>query len=375
MSLRDQSIESLLGSLRACHEPTPGDRRRVRASLDVALAEGVVGDEGGVCREGAAEREETSGVHSRPRVAFVARRGSGVERPRWRARVRRSQLLVGAIALAAAAAIAVVAFARPASFGTGRLADALPPRSAGDLLPQTRTPLRPEPLRLEPIHAAALPSALGASSQSLAAERPCVRWPCFADSPASGWSLAGAQLAVPAAGRDPGLQRPGVHQAAPLLRDADSSGRARRVARLEVVPTLAVDVAREGAAVGVGVRVAVPVTKKRELSLQATAERFEADARRWRSRWALGTGFCWSPVQGTLEVALCGTLGYERERAELKREQAWRVTAGAEAHAVWRLTPSTGVYLAVQTVSPVAGDRLRERGAVMRLVAGPQFSF
>lgn len=372
MSQRDPALESLLQSLRGCHEPAPDDRHRVRAALDDVLVEASVGPvrlHGAESHDGCCE-EESSGVHSKPGVDRVHRPwGSG-----RRYHFGPSHLLVGALALAAAAAVAVVALARPGALGTALVALGEAPSNESAL------PASPSGLLAEPVvlGRAASPALLESDpvddehefDQGFAPA--CEQWPCLTSQPERTLALAGATLEPEAAAR-----ASHVTGARASFAPRDEEGLTTRAARsrIEVTPAVAFDVTGGRVSPGVGLRVAAAVTKKREIAVQATAQRFEADAESGDSLWVLGSGVCWNSMQRKVDVSLCGTLGYERGRAAAVPRDTWRVTAGAEAHAVWNMTHAAGVYLAFQTVAPVIGDRPSDRAFSMRVMAGPEFRF
>lgn len=369
MTQRDAALESLLQSLRGCHEPAPRDRRRVRAALDEVLVEGVAKP----VRLHAAElnderdEEEASGVHSKPDGRVRARH--------FRHHFGPSHLLVGALALAAAAAVAVVALARPGALEGTLVARNEVRGGALEASSVSESELHAEPVLLGHASARALLGRDLAGDELEFEPGPrheCERWPCLATRPERVITLAGVGL-------EPEAPAPASSVPAERVTFApQDEARPAKVTprdRVEVTPVVAFDITRDRVSPGVGIRLAAAVTEKREIAVQATAQRFDADTDARGSLWALSSGVCWNPMAGKVDVSLCGTLGYERSRSNVAPRTAWRVTAGAEAHTVWNVTHAAGVYLAFQTAAPVIGDRPSDRMLSMRVMAGPEFRF
>ena len=367
---RHASLDTLLNSLRNCHEPTAADALRVRSALDATLGEA----------RSPAECEEASGVHPKPLGGPSLERTRSGRAVSFARSAGRSRLLLGAVAVAAIAAVAVVTLAHPASFEPRRLVAMIGGDQPADDLSRTAE-------KLEGSNAAHLtliaepPEEDGAPVAVTMQEEVCSNWPCLNSQPALGFSLGGAEI-TRSERVDP-EQAPGPESfdetasaaAAPVVteRDGGSGLEGRRDHRLQIAPVLAFDIRRGGVTPGAGVRVAVPVNEGRDLTLEATLQRFEADAAHWRSLWAVGAAGCWSPIAGKVDVGLCGDLGYERTLSAAGEE--WRLTAGASAHAAWNVTKAAGLYLAMHAAVPVVGDGVAEPAAVMRVVAGPQLNF
>jgi len=359
-------LDALLGSLSTCHEPTAADARRVRLALEAKLAGPTP------------EEDEASGVHTKWRGEPRLEPDAGERARAWVGSVGRSRWLL--VAAAAIAAVAVATLAHPASFEPQWLAalagnddgraDA-PHSEQGETLFSGSTALA---LLNEPPRS---PSRIVPAA--LVHDAPCQDWPCLGAEPSVGLSLGGAKVVESGAFEPrPTPEMAGGDRASPPPdiaipeRDDVAGAEGKPVERVRVAPVLAFDVARGGVSPGAGVRVAVPISDDRDLTLEATLQRFEAEAYGERL-WAVGAAGCWSPVAGRFDAGLCGDLGYERAAAAMGDE--WRLTAGASTFAAWNLTRSAAVYLAMQAAVPVAGDGLGERGTVLRVMAGPRLSF
>jgi hypothetical protein len=341
---REAELEALLGELRGCHEPTAADRQRVRE----ALSDGVVRQQ--LAGPTKAEERQLRGVHLRLLL------GSG------------SSTMVGVMTLAAAAAAAMVTLARPALEAAPRLAI-----GSGDTLAK----LEPEPFSAVPATAPNVrPRRLEKTNETLVGLElvgGCSAWPCLQPEPQRALTIGGVSLAEPnqpAARPNPSAARDMPEPAA--VGEEEHEARVR----LEVAPGLAFDVARGRVTPGAGVRVALPVTRKRDVALEATLQQFPVDG---AAGLLLGSvGICWRPVRGELEASLCGRMGYESGTTQdVAREvpDPWRLTAGASAALVWNLTHEFGAYMAVQGGAPIAHSAGSERTLGMRVMAGPQVSF
>jgi hypothetical protein len=287
------------------------------------------------------------------------------------------------LALAAAAAVAVAA-----------LADPLPDSSQQQARVSPDVDLkRPQDPPAPP--AGAGPAAMFASTAPLPMldellPGGCADWPCLGPAAPAGASLGGRVLAQaaeqPAADAFTTAAVPPERDGGELAEHGQSGSEGAGYG-IEVTPAAALSVSSRGEVrPGAALRVAVPLREQRDLAIDATLQYFGTELERERTL-AGSLGACWKPIAGRLGVSLCGTLGYERQLGQGRQRQVgydrggrmanddWQLTAGAAAHAVWKLTREMGAYLAVQGVSPVAGDTGAAAPLAMRVMAGPQLTF